>query len=182
MTIGESIGLVLGIAYLAGAVWFSIQMLRDKDDGANGCIMSFLYLFFFPVIIAFALVAAYLELLNRIIKGLFALAVRKAPRSWIENAMPGAVLPEDAKRVEATPDAQEAPLIPKIGAALESKTSDGTVFRVGQSVRIMVGPFKDFSGYIGSIGDDGQTLRVIVSIFQRDSFVDFPLDGVHVKE
>jgi transcription antitermination factor NusG len=48
-------------------------------------------------------------------------------------------------------------------------------------VRIKAGPFAEFRGRIGSISDDGRTLRVIISVFQRDTSVDLGLHEVRAE-
>jgi hypothetical protein len=81
VSIAEGIALACGIAYLAGGIWFVTQIIRSTgpDDEPKGC----LTLLYFPFLPIAAMAAGIVEMLAAIIKGLFILAVRVAPKSWI---------------------------------------------------------------------------------------------------
>lgn len=51
-------------------------------------------------------------------------------------------------------------------------------FEVGQSVRVIKGPFVDFSGSINEIDVDKGRLKVLISIFGRETPVELTLDQV----
>lgn len=54
-----------------------------------------------------------------------------------------------------------------------------TSFRIGDSVKIIDGPFSDFSGAINEINYEKQRMKVLVTIFGRSTPVD--LDFLQVK-
>ena len=53
-----------------------------------------------------------------------------------------------------------------------------TEFEVGGSVRIKNGPFTDFNGIIEEVNYDKNRLRVMVSIFGRDTPVELAFNEV----
>ena len=53
-------------------------------------------------------------------------------------------------------------------------------YNVGDTVRILDGPFTSFTGTVGSIEVDKNTVSVIVSMFGRETPVEFELDQVEV--
>jgi transcriptional antiterminator NusG len=59
------------------------------------------------------------------------------------------------------------------------KPKPGTVFRVGESVRINDGPFTNFVGVVDHVNDERGKLRVMVSIFGRSTPVE--LDYLQVE-
>jgi len=55
---------------------------------------------------------------------------------------------------------------------LEKKPKPGVVFEVGESVRISSGPFANFQGEIIEVNPQQQRLKVLVSIFGRETPVE----------
>ncbi len=51
-------------------------------------------------------------------------------------------------------------------------------FSIGESVKVVSGPLSDFSGEIAEVNEDGQKLRVLVSIFGRETPVEVGFDQV----
>ncbi len=51
-------------------------------------------------------------------------------------------------------------------------------FGIGESVKVIAGPLSDFSGEIAEVNDDGQKLKVLVSIFGRETPVEVGFDQV----
>lgn len=51
-------------------------------------------------------------------------------------------------------------------------------FTIGESVKVVAGPLSDFSGEISEINDDAARLKVLVSIFGRETPVEVGFDQV----
>jgi transcription termination/antitermination protein NusG len=51
-------------------------------------------------------------------------------------------------------------------------------FQIGESVKVVSGPLSDFSGEISEINDDASKLKVLVSIFGRETPVEVSFDQV----
>ena len=51
-------------------------------------------------------------------------------------------------------------------------------FSIGESVKVVSGPLSDFSGEISEVNDDAQKLKVLVSIFGRETPVEVGYDQV----
>jgi transcriptional antiterminator NusG len=51
-------------------------------------------------------------------------------------------------------------------------------FAIGESVKVVSGPLADFSGEISEINDDAGKLKVLVSIFGRETPVEVGFDQV----
>jgi transcriptional antiterminator NusG len=51
-------------------------------------------------------------------------------------------------------------------------------FQVGESVKVISGPMSDFSGEIAEINEDAQRLKILVSIFGRETPVEVGYDQV----
>jgi transcription termination/antitermination protein NusG len=51
-------------------------------------------------------------------------------------------------------------------------------FQIGESVKVVSGPLSDFSGEISEINDDAGKLKVLVSIFGRETPVEVGFDQV----
>ena len=51
-------------------------------------------------------------------------------------------------------------------------------FSIGESVKVVSGPLSDFSGEISEINDDAGKLKVLVSIFGRETPVEVGFDQV----
>lgn len=63
---------------------------------------------------------------------------------------------------------------------LEKKPKPGIVFEPGESVRIMRGPFTNFHGEVAEVNPEQQRLKVLVSIFGRETPVE--LEYVDVEK
>ncbi|CAA9536115.1 MAG: Transcription antitermination protein NusG [uncultured Solirubrobacteraceae bacterium] len=53
-----------------------------------------------------------------------------------------------------------------------------TTFGIGESVKVISGPLSDFSGEIAEINEDASRLKVLVSIFGRETPVEVGFDQV----
>ena len=51
-------------------------------------------------------------------------------------------------------------------------------FSIGESVKVVSGPLSDFSGEISEINEDASKLKVLVSIFGRETPVEVGFDQV----
>ena len=51
-------------------------------------------------------------------------------------------------------------------------------FSIGESIKVISGPLSDFSGEISEVNDDAQRLKVLVSIFGRETPVEVGFDQV----
>jgi transcriptional antiterminator NusG len=51
-------------------------------------------------------------------------------------------------------------------------------FTIGETVKVISGPLSDFSGEISEINDDAAKLKVLVSIFGRETPVEVGFDQV----
>ena len=51
-------------------------------------------------------------------------------------------------------------------------------FAIGESIKVVSGPLSDFSGEISEVNEDGQKLKVLVSIFGRETPVEVGFDQV----
>jgi transcriptional antiterminator NusG len=49
---------------------------------------------------------------------------------------------------------------------------------MGESVKVISGPMSDFSGEIAEINEDAQRLKILVSIFGRETPVEVGYDQV----
>jgi transcriptional antiterminator NusG len=58
------------------------------------------------------------------------------------------------------------------------KVSTKAQFSIGESVKVISGPLSDFSGEISEINQDAQKLKVLVSIFGRETPVEVGFDQV----
>ena len=82
---------------------------------------------------------------------------------------PQPLKPEEAQRFLGDYDGGDGPL----------KTTEAAPYKVGDSVKVMDGPFMDFSGMVQEVNHDKQKLKVLVSIFGRQTPVE--LDYLQVK-
>ena len=71
--------------------------------------------------------------------------------------------------------------IQAIGSVHKSNLVGGNAFRVDHTVRILVGSYEGFRGKVHSISDDGGMLRVIVSVFGRDTVLDLDVTDVSAE-
>jgi transcriptional antiterminator NusG len=71
---------------------------------------------------------------------------------------------------------------PEIDRLLNRETAERprtrAQFSVGESVKVVSGPLSDFSGEISEINEDGAKLKVLVSIFGRETPVEVGFDQV----
>jgi transcriptional antiterminator NusG len=51
-------------------------------------------------------------------------------------------------------------------------------FSIGESIKVISGPLSDFSGEISEVNEDAQKLKVLVSIFGRETPVEVGFDQV----
>jgi transcription termination/antitermination protein NusG len=58
------------------------------------------------------------------------------------------------------------------------RTPSRAQFSIGESVRVISGPLSDFSGEISEINEDASKLKVLVSIFGRETPVEVGYDQV----
>ena len=58
------------------------------------------------------------------------------------------------------------------------KVATKAQFSIGESVKVISGPLSDFSGEISEINEDGAKLKVLVSIFGRETPVEVGFDQV----
>jgi transcriptional antiterminator NusG len=64
------------------------------------------------------------------------------------------------------------------GPAAEQRPKQRAQFEVGEAVKVISGPLSDFSGEIAEINDDAAKLKVLVSIFGRETPVEVGYDQV----
>ena len=84
------------------------------------------------------------------------------------KGQPQALRPEEAQRF-LSDDGSDGPL----------RTTEASPYVVGDNVRVTDGPFMDFSGLIQEVNHDKQKLKVLVSIFGRQTPVE--LDYLQVE-
>ena len=96
-------------------------------------------------------------------------AVKSAPRviGFIGGTKPQPVPPHEIDRIRG--QMQEGLKAPKASIS----------FREGDQVRVIDGPFKNFSGSVEEVNPDKEKVRVLVSIFGRATPVE--LDFVQVE-
>ena len=58
------------------------------------------------------------------------------------------------------------------------KVATRAQFSIGESVKVISGPLSDFSGEISEINEDASKLKVLVSIFGRETPVEVGYDQV----
>jgi transcriptional antiterminator NusG len=82
---------------------------------------------------------------------------------------PQSLRPEEAQRFLGDFDGGDGPL----------RVTEAAPYKVGDSVKVTDGPFMDFSGFVQEVNHDKQKLKVLVSIFGRQTPVE--LDYLQVK-
>jgi len=82
---------------------------------------------------------------------------------------PQALKPEEAQRFLGDFDGGNGPL----------RLTEAAPYKVGDPVKVTDGPFMDFSGLVQEVNHDKQKLKVLVSIFGRQTPVE--LDYLQVK-
>ena len=108
------------------------------------------------------------------------LEVNKETRYLLENVngvisfvgpknQPQALKPEEAQRFLGDFDGGDGPL----------RVTEAAPYKVGDPVKVTDGPFMDFSGLVQEVNQDKQKLKVLVSIFGRQTPVE--LDYLQVK-
>jgi transcriptional antiterminator NusG len=60
----------------------------------------------------------------------------------------------------------------------EGRARPRAQFSIGESVKVVSGPLSDFSGEISEVNEDAQRLKVLVSIFGRETPVEVAFDQV----
>jgi transcriptional antiterminator NusG len=73
---------------------------------------------------------------------------------------------------------QEVDKILHTAAAAQTAPKQRAQFQMGESVKVVSGPLSDFDGEIAEINEDGQKLKVLVSIFERQVPVELAFDQV----
>lgn len=82
-------------------------------------------------------------------------------------------------RLLATANVQAAAAgTPSGGAATRQATPAPAAFTIGETVKVVSGPLSDFSGEIAEINEDAHKLKVLVSIFGRETPVEVGYDQV----
>ena len=70
--------------------------------------------------------------------------------------------------------------------ALERKRKDVEVleipFRVGDAVKVIDGPFNNFSGFVQEVNEEKMKLKVMVSIFGRRTPVELDFSQVELEK
>ena len=82
---------------------------------------------------------------------------------------PQALRPDEAQRFLGDFDGGDGPL----------RVTEAAPYKVGDSVKVTDGPFMDFSGLVQEVNHDKQKIKVLVSIFGRQTPVE--LDYLQVK-
>ncbi|MFL2983470.1 MAG: transcription termination/antitermination protein NusG [Candidatus Neomarinimicrobiota bacterium] len=82
---------------------------------------------------------------------------------------PQALRPEEAQRFLGDFEGGDGPL----------RVIESAPYKVGDSVKVVDGPFMDFSGFVQEVNHDKQKLKVLVSIFGRQTPVE--LDYLQVE-
>jgi transcriptional antiterminator NusG len=77
-------------------------------------------------------------------------------------------------------DEEVEQVIHQVTAAAAEKPKPKYTFDCGESVRIIDGPFSNFSGVVDEVNSDRNTLKVMVTIFGRSTPVE--LDFLQVEK
>jgi transcriptional antiterminator NusG len=64
------------------------------------------------------------------------------------------------------------------GPSAEQRPKPRAQYEIGETVKVISGPLSDFSGEIAEINDDAAKLKVLVSIFGRETPVEVGFDQV----
>ena len=64
------------------------------------------------------------------------------------------------------------------GPGAQGRQKQQAQFEIGETVKVIAGPLSDFSGEIAEINDDAAKLKVLVSIFGRETPVEVGYDQV----
>jgi transcriptional antiterminator NusG len=64
------------------------------------------------------------------------------------------------------------------GPAAQERPKQRAQYEIGETVKVISGPLSDFSGEIAEINDDAAKLKVLVSIFGRETPVEVGFDQV----
>ncbi len=97
--------------------------------------------------------------------------MNKESRYLVENTT--GVMSYVGPQNEPTPvKAEEMNRIIGVVESGEAREVIKTPYRVGDHVKVVDGPFLDFSGYVQDINDDKQKLKVSISIFGRPTPVE----------
>ena len=85
------------------------------------------------------------------------------------RGVPQPLRPEEAQRFLGDFDGSDGPL----------RVTEAAPYKVGDPVKVTDGPFMDFSGFVQEVNHDKQKLKVLVSIFGRQTPVE--LDYLQVE-
>ena len=85
------------------------------------------------------------------------------------RGQPQALKPEEAQRFLGDFEGGDGPL----------RVTESAPYKVGDPVKVTDGPFMDFSGFVQEVNHDKQKLKVLVSIFGRQTPVE--LDYLQVE-
>jgi transcriptional antiterminator NusG len=96
--------------------------------------------------------------------------VKPVPLSVREVASTLKIPKEYVEETEASADASSTPATEKVQIDIDME--------VGETVRVTTGPFADFTGTIAEINLDQAKLRVLVSVFGRETPIEIPFNNV----
>ena len=85
------------------------------------------------------------------------------------KGQPQPLKPDEAQRFLGDFDGGDGPL----------RVTEAAPYKVGDSIKVTDGPFMDFSGFVQEVNHDKQKLKVLVSIFGRQTPVE--LDYLQVE-
>ena len=57
-----------------------------------------------------------------------------------------------------------------------------TPFKIGDAIKVVAGPFIDFTGFVESLNDDKQKVKVTVSIFGRPTPIELDFFQVELEK
>lgn len=99
---------------------------------------------------------------------------------WLVRNTPGVTGFLGGVRPIALPEAEAKSLIELATAPVDAKPKAAIQFEQGESVRINEGPFKHFIGTVEEVNEERAKLKVMVSIFGRETPVE--LDFLQVEK
>ncbi|MEN2993213.1 MAG: transcription termination/antitermination protein NusG [Bacteroidia bacterium] len=88
-----------------------------------------------------------------------------------------------ARRAAPVPlsESEIQPILQRVRASAAAPLDTTQTFEVGQLVRIIEGPFKDFEGYVAEVYPEKQRIQVRVRIFNRETPVELPYSQAEKK-
>ena len=122
---------------------------------------------------------------RKVFPGYILIQMKMDDESWyaVRNTpgVTGFVSTEDERDKRAKPIPMEPEEVASIMSQLETGRPRVSVgLQVGQTVRIIAGPFADFMGTVGEVDPDRSRIRVLVSFFGRETPVE--LDFLQVEK